>query len=311
MTPKEIINWLQIGDPVIVHLVNRNLLEDKNSFHQNKGYIEKYLNLYDTKTNTWGGGIYSPLWISSNYTLLELKYMEITFNHPIYQKASLKLLEGLWFNKGKVSPRRFQDMCMSAMLLNILCYGRVEDPKINQIIDYILGHQMSDGGWNCAWDSTSNKSSKGSFHTTISVLEALSEYKKSGYVYKSEEVEEKIRFGEEYLLDRKLMYSLSKNIIADINFLDIHYPPRYRYDSFRALEYFVDKDYPYDPRMEEVLILVKDLLSQGPLPIGKQYSGKRHFRLENTKKGRFNTYRALKIIKKYDPELFKRYIISY
>lgn len=65
---------------------------------------------------------------------------------------------------------------MSAMLLSLVCYGKIDDFRINEIVDYILGHQMNDGGWNCAWDSVHNRSVVSSVHTTISVLEAFADY---------------------------------------------------------------------------------------------------------------------------------------
>lgn len=305
----EIINWLKSGDSVITYLVDKYLY-NQGVKHQDLGYIDRYLSLFNQETSEWGGGIYSPLWTSSHYTLLELKYMEISYNHPFYQNATLKLLEGLWFNQGKISKRRYQDMCMSAMLLSIVSYGKIISSKTTEIVDYILNHQMSDGGWNCAWDSTSNKSSKSSFHTTISVLEAFLDFSKYDNDYRHNDIMSAAKRAEEYLLDRKLMFSLSKEKIVDDKFLEFHYPVRYKYDCFRALEYFVDKDYKYDSRMNSALQILKDKLDNGPILVGNQYSGKRHFRLETTLYGRFNTFRALKIIKKYAPDLFSEYIMD-
>ena len=70
----KIIDWLLEGDIVIQHLTNKYLL-GRSFEHNNRGYIAKYLNLYDNAEQKWGGSIYSGKWISSTYTLLELKYM--------------------------------------------------------------------------------------------------------------------------------------------------------------------------------------------------------------------------------------------
>ncbi|WP_423190266.1 hypothetical protein ACO1PF_05205 [Alkalibacterium sp. f15] len=298
-----IIDWLVSGDNTIKYLTDKYLLGQQVD-QDNTGYIQQYFDLFDENTNEWGGGIYSPLWISSHYTLLELKYMEATYNHPFYQRGANKLLDGLWFNRGKVSTRRFQDMCMSAMLLSIICYGRFRDERIHEIVDYILAHQMEDGGWNCAWDSTTNKSKRGSFHTTICVLEAFAEYEQCGYTYRLNEIKDEVKKGQEYLLSRKLLYSISKKKIADPDFAKFHYPTRYKYDCFRALEYFVDINYPYDERMNETLERVVAQLQNGAIRKGEKYSGKTHFKLETTKYSRFNTFRALKILKLYNPMVF-------
>lgn len=303
MNRAEVITWLKAGDPVIEYLTDKYLLDLAPQFCTT-GYISRYLENYNLSTNEWGGGIYSPLWISSHYTLLELKYMEVDCHHPYIQDGTKKLLNGLWFDHGRVSKRRYQDMCMSAMLLSVVSFAKLDDDRLNEIVDYILSHQMSDGGWNCAWDSSTRRSTKSSFHTTISVLEALSDFKRYGYHYRLQEINQSITAAEEYLLTRRLLYSLSKDKIADLEFTQFHYPVRYRYDCFRALEYFVDANHPYDERMNEALHLIKVKIKDGPIPVGKQYSGKIHFRLEKTKDGRFNTFRALKILKAYDHDFY-------
>ncbi|HCJ58663.1 hypothetical protein SDC9_161981 [bioreactor metagenome] len=102
---------------------------------------------------------------------------------------------------------------------------------------------MDDGGWNCAWDSVHNRSTVGSVHTTISVLEAFADYEKNGYDYR-----------------------------PDI--ISFHYPCRWKYDCFRALEYFVHIGYPYDNRMQNAINLVKTALKRGYINRGKSYSAK-------------------------------------
>lgn len=299
-----IIDWLLEGDIVIKYMVNKYLLNTPFD-HNNGGYIARYLELYDNAEKEWGGSIYSRKWISSTYTLLELKYMEIHYDNPYYQDAVKKVLNGLWNNHGRISKTRYQDMCMSAMLLSLVCYGRIADFRTNEIVDYILAHQMEDGGWNCAWDSVHNRSTVSSVHTTISVLEALADYKKYGYDYRLAEIEKQAALGQEYLLSRKLFKSRKTNEVIHQDMISFHYPCRWKYDCFRALEYFAHVGYPYDARMQEALSLVKNALKKGYINKGKSYSGKIHFPLESGTKGRFNTYRGLFILKHYDNEAYQ------
>lgn len=302
-----IIDWLLEGDIVIQHLTNKYLL-NRSFDHNNGGYIARYLDLYDTLKQEWGGSIYSNKWISSTYTLLELKYMDIHFDNPYYQNATKKVLNGLWQDHGKVSKTRYQDMCMSAMLLSLVCYGRITDHRINEIVDYILAHQMNDGGWNCAWDSAHNRSSVSSVHTTISVLEAFWDYKKYGYDYRLTEIEQQAALGQEYLLKRNLFKSLKNDEAIHHDMINFHYPCRWKYDCFRALEYFVHIGHPYDSRMQDALNLVKAALKKGYINRGKAYSGKIHFPLESGIKGRFNTYRGLLILKHFDDKAYHEII---
>ncbi|WP_313343129.1 hypothetical protein [Sedimentibacter sp.] len=303
----KIIDWLLEGDIVIQYLTNNYLL-DCSFDHNNGGYIARYLDLYDTLEQEWGGGIYSPKWISSTYTLLELKYMKIYYDNPCYQDATKKVLNGLWYNHGKISKTRYQDMCMSAMLLSLVCYGKINDFRVNEIVDYILEHQMNDGGWNCAWDSVHNRSVVGSVHTTISVLEAFADYERYGYTYRLDEIKRQAALGQEYLLNRQLFKSFKTGKSIHSDTISFHYPCRWKYDCFRALEYFVQIGHPYDNGMQEALNMVKDALKKGYINRGKAYPGKIHFPLESGTKGRFNTYRGLFILKHYDNKAYQEVI---
>ena len=305
----KIIEWLLEGDVVIQYLTNKYLL-GRSVDHHNMGYIEKYLDLYDETKKEWGNSIYNHKWVSSTYTLLELKYMEIHRDHPYYQEATKKVLKELWFNQGKLSRTREQDLCMSAMLLSLICYGGIKDCKINEIVDYILSHQMKDGGWNCAWDSVKNPSIVSSVHTTISVLEALADYENYGYSYSLAKIRQQITLGQEYLLKRNLFKSLETGEVIHEEMIQFHYPCRWKYDCFRGLEYFVRIGYPFDPRMQEALNFVTESLKKGYIIRGKTYSGQIHFPLESGKRGRLNTYRALLILKYYDEEAYHHSIES-
>lgn len=302
-----IIEWLLKGDIVIQHLTNKYLL-DRSFDHNNEGYIAEYLDLYDAAGQEWGGSLYSGKWISSTYTLLELKYMEVHCDHPYYQAAAKKVLNGLWDNHGKISKTRHQDMCMSAMLLSLVCYGKIHDFRTNEMVDYILAHQMDDGGWNCAWDSVHNRSAVGSVHTTISVLEAFADYEKYGYPYRLAEIKQRAVSGQEYLLRRQLFRSLKTGEVIHPDMAGFHYPCRWKYDCFRALEYFAHIGHPYDGRMQDALDLVKAALKKGYVGRGKRYSGKIHFPLESGVKGRFNTYRGLLILKHYNPKAYQEVV---
>lgn len=75
--------------------------------------------------------------------------------------------ENLWFNQGKIRKNRYQDLCVSAMVMSICCYARLNSEKIAESADYLLQHHYPDGGWNCNWNHGDKHSS---IHTTLSVL---------------------------------------------------------------------------------------------------------------------------------------------
>jgi len=300
------IAWLLKGDPVIQYLTRKYLLDEAVE-HQEKGYIAKYFQLYDIKSRMWGGGIYSPKWISTHYTLMELKYMEVYPMNQIYQESVAQLFNRLWPKKGIVAKKKYQDMCVSAMVLGLTCYAKIQDQRTDQIIDYILKHQFRDGGWNCAWDKTP-KPRKSSLHTTLSVLEALFEYEKNDCDYRFPDIAIAVPKAWEFILRKRLFRSERTHEIINQDMKSFHYPMRWKYDAFRALEYFYSIKMPYDMRMQEALDIILDQMEKGYITQGKQYPGKIHFKLEETVESRFNTFRALKILKFYDTSAYQKII---
>lgn len=300
-----VINWLIEGDESVSFLTKKYLL-DQNSVQQNHGFIKQYLDLYDHDLHMFGHGVYGPKWISTHYTMLELKYLEISYDHPIYQDALLTLLNHEWKKDGWYSKNRHQDMCVVGMLLGLLCYGKSQSNQVNEMIDYIFLHQFNDGGWNCLWETKNPNIS--SVHTTLSVLEGLSEFVLNGYTYRLNEVIQKISQGENCLLNRHIFYKSSLDQPIDSHMADVHYPPRWKYDFLKALEYFAHYQRNYDHRMDDAINHLK-LMMNGPfLKKGKMISGLIHFKLENEKYGKFNTLRALKVLKRYDETYYKKII---
>lgn len=74
--------------------------------HHNEGFIADYLVFYNEENQMWGNNTYSNKWISSTYTLLELKYMEMSYDHPVYQEATKKVLNEEWHNRGLLKSGR-------------------------------------------------------------------------------------------------------------------------------------------------------------------------------------------------------------
>ena len=301
----KIIHFLLSGDDVTTYLTKKYLLNQEAN-HHDQGYIARYLSLMDEKTNRFGHGVYSPKWISTHYTIQELKYMEVSFDNPYYQRGLETLLAYEWVNKGMYSQKRHQDMCIVGMLVCFLSYGKSRSEKLIEMIDYILSHQFLDGGWNCSWDSGKNPKIS-SVHTTLSVLEGLSEYVKNGYTYRIEDIKKVIKEGIECLLNRDLFKNKKTGEAIHPSMVDIHYPPRWKYDILKALEYLQSIEYPYDERIEDAIQLLIQKSKNGLMPKGSQIPGLIHFQLENERISRFNTIRLLKIIKFYKPTLYKEW----
>ncbi|MBT2584103.1 hypothetical protein [Planococcus sp. ISL-109] len=110
------------------------------------------------------------------------------------------------------------DVCVVAMLVSLLSYGQQSTSIIDEMVHYLIEMQMPDGGWNCA--TVHGPSRKSSIHTTLSVLEAYTDYEKQGYTNLLPAIREQTQAGQAYLLRRKLMRKQSTGeIISPSTFI--------------------------------------------------------------------------------------------
>jgi len=299
-----VLDWLLSGDPSIKALISRSLFNQEVPY-DTAGIISRYLGLYDHKLMQWGEGVYSPKWNSTHYTMLELKNLQIDPANPIYQEGALRLLNLMWYNNGKVGKTRHQDTCVVGMILNMVCYGKITDPRIDEMVDHLLEHELADGGWNCEWERKPFLTHS-SVHTTLSVIEGFWEYEKNGYHYRIDDVICARTRGEEYLLRKKLYLRESTRTPMFDQITECHYPQRWKYDVFKALGYFVDTDHAYDDRMADALAIVEKKIRNGIMPAGPRYPGKVHFAISTEDRKRLTTFTALRALKKYRPEIYER-----
>jgi hypothetical protein len=304
----KLIDWLLSGDVSIQYQVKRDLLnsskEELTSLQEQiplKGWGRKFLSKRDKKSGLWGGGIYTPKWISTHYTLLDLKNLCIPQTNKEYRESSEILLDRLWFNNGIVAKNRLQDICVSGMLLSICGYAKIQSPKFNEIIDYLIHHHLTDGGWNCNWARGSKVSS---VHTTLTVLEGIHDLESNKYYYRIEELNSLRDKAHEFLLKRNLYKSLSTGEPIDNNFLALTYPCRWRYNTLRCLDYFQSVNTPYDIHIQDAInILISKRSKNGKWKVQHRIAGQVHFDMEKTGDySRWNTLRALRVLKKYSVE---------
>jgi hypothetical protein len=294
-----LLDYLIDSDPAIQSLVSKKLL-NKEAKAKNSNIIEAYLSHFDPITRKFGNGIYSPKWNSTFYTLRDLTQFNIDYKNSIFQKGIDTLLHHMW------NPDTFieDDICVIAMLVSLCTYARRDTQIVDAMMDYLIQtHQKEDGGWNCA--CTRHDTHKSSINTTLSVLEAFRDYEVFGYKNKLNQIRPQIKTGNEYLLRKKIYLRETTQTPIFKYIQDIHFPIHWQYDIYRALEYFASIKYPYDPRMEQALEILKQSFKKGLLPRGKTFSGKTHFKLNTDDVIKINTIRGLSIFKVYDPKMYQ------
>lgn len=303
---KELIPWLLEGHVSIQYQVHRDLLGvEKPALREHIATEEwgtQFLS-YRKKEGHWGRGFYQVKWISSHYSLLDLKYLNIS---PTNQKnrESIDFITRNHRSADRgINPSRTieeSDVCINGMFLNYACYFKTPEADLKSVVDYMISQQMDDGGFNCQKNRPGAVHS--SLHSTISILEGILAYKNNGYKYrlsKLKKIEEEAR---EFILVHKLFRSHRTGEIINKKFLMLSYPSRWFYDILRALVYFQSAGVKYDSRMRDALdILKKKRRKDGKWPVQAKHADQVHFEMESLREpSRWNTLRALRVLNYFD-----------
>jgi hypothetical protein len=307
-----VIQWLLDGDAAIRWQALRDLVGSAKASVEcerrkvaRDGWGGRLLTKQDPE-GTWAGGqssdggLYSPKWISTTYTMLMLRDFGLLPNTRQARKACKLLLDGGLQRDGGINYgwRGRSETCITGMVASILSYFEYEDPRLDTIAGHLLEQQMPDGGWNCRRPFGATHAS---VHTTISVLEGLRHLE----LFRGREVREVRRAqrrGREFLLLHRLFRSHRTGEIIKPVFIRFSFPPRWHYDILRALDYFQAVNAPCDPRLAEAIEIVrKSQRKDGRWSLPHSYKGKTYFELERVgAPSRWNTLRALRVLRWWD-----------
>jgi hypothetical protein len=312
-----VIQWLLDGDSAVRWQVLRDLagasdraIEQERRKILRDGWGARLLAKQDPDGKWAGGlssdgGLYSPKWISTTYTMLLLRDFGLPPNASQPQKACRLLLEkGLQRDGGINYGWTGSETCITGMVLSLLSYFEYDDPRLDTIANHLLDRQMPDGGWNCRRPYGATHSS---VHTTISVLEGLRFYEL--YCPRNvRKIKAAQRRGREFLLMHRLFRSHRTGEIIKPVFIRFAFPPRWHYDILRALDYFQAVNAPRDPRLSDAICIVQESRRpDGRWALQHSYRGKTYFELERLgAPSRWNTLRALRVLKWWDREVNER-----
>jgi len=250
----------------------------------------------------WGTGTSNPEWVSLQ-TLLLLRDMGLD---PTSEEAQLAVArvrdnvtwrgvlpqDAAWHGKplfaGEVEP------CING---RVVAVGSYFGQDVQSIVDRLLGEQMTDGGWNCEQE---RGSTRGSFHTTICVLEGLLEYERA--TGGSPPVTAARERGQEFLLERRMLRRLSTGEVIDLAWTQFSFPTGYHYDILRGLEYLRSAGVTPDPRLAEAIDLVaskRDADGRWPLENVHPDELDAEPGAAEGQPSRWNTLRALRVLDWY------------
>jgi hypothetical protein len=250
----------------------------------------------------WGAGTSNPEWVTLR-TLLLLREMGLDPTSEETRRAVAHVRDNVtwkgvlpqdaaWHGKplftGEVEP------CINGRVVAI---GSYFGEDVQGIVDRLLGEQMSDGGWNCEQESGSTR---GSFHTTICVLEGLLEYEQA--TGGSPAVTAARERGQEYLLKRRMFRRLSTGEVINSAWTQLSFPTGYHYDVLRGLQYLRKAGITPDTRMAEAIDVVaskQDVDGRWPLENVHPNELDAEPGVAEGQPSRWNTLRALQVLNWY------------
>jgi len=319
-----VVEWLLDSDPAIRWQVMRDLTDapDEDVAAErgrvvNEGWGARLLAL-QRQDGHWDGGLPTftstaaadwwqslpparqgtlfPEWTSTAWSLMLLRNFGLD---PVSARArnAVRLVrehcrwehDGEPFFAGEVEP------CING---KIVAMGAYFGEDVKGIVDRLLGEQMSDGGWNCEQE---NGSTRGSFHSTIDVLDGLLEYERATGAA-TELTAARLR-GQEYLLERRLLRRLSTGEVIDPAFTQFSYPTYWHYDVLRGLDYLRAAGAAPEERVTEAIDLVKSKRdAEGRWPLENPHPGRLHFAMDEgeSRPSRWNTLRAMRVLRWYE-----------
>jgi hypothetical protein len=299
-TDRTPIDWLLDTDPSLRWQVMRDLTDapaDEVAAERarvaREGWGAQVLASQDPD-GRWGGGTFFPRGTGTMDTLhlLYLFGLDPASEEarqaiaPVHEAARWDYDPNLRFWEGEVEP------CINGRVVAI---GAYFGQDVRGIVDRLLTEQMADGGWNCEQE---NGSTRGSFDTTINVLEGLLEFE--GATGADGDVRVARHRGEDYLLERRLLHRLSDDTIPERRWLTVGFPYSWNYDVVRVLDHFRKARAEPDERMTEALEVVESKRDGGGRwPLEDTYHDQLQVDLgeANGEPSRWVTHRALRILR--------------
>ena len=262
-----VIDWLLDSDPSIRWQVMRDLTDAQaEAVAAERGRVAHegwgaQLLAAQGPDGKWRGGAYFPEWTSITPTLQLLRTFGIDPTDDRVRRAVALVREnGRWeyddlpYFGGEVEP------CINGQAVAI---GSYFGEDVGGIVDRLLTEQMADGGWNCEQE---RGSTRGSFETTINVLEGFLEYERA--VGGNADIAAARERGQDYLLERRLLRRLSTGELAMPRWLYLTFPNGWHYDVLRILDYLRDAGVTPDDRTAEALeILASKRETDGRWPL--------------------------------------------
>ena len=268
----KILDWLLDSDPALRWQVQRDLAEASPEIWEAtrtrvalEGFGARLLSKQDAD-GQWAGGAYFPAgffgspeadkpgqpWTATTWVLKDLR--EWGLDATVLAGTADKLAansrweyDDLPYWGGEV------DVCINSFTL---ANGAWLGADVSELAAWFPAHRLEDGGWNC--EAEEGNSTRSSFHSTLNAIRGLLAFET---ITGDTTLRDARRGGEEYLLERRLLYRATTGDQVGDFVTQFVYPNRYRYSALAALDYFRDaallEGTAPDPRLAEAVNVVR------------------------------------------------------
>jgi hypothetical protein len=298
---REVVDWLLEGDPAIRWRVLRDLkgaaertVRRERARVATEGWGARLL-AEQSPDGGWGGGVYSPKWTSTTYTLLRLLWLGLPTGHPAARRGCERLWE--WQARWRVP-----ETCVAAILIRLTSAHGYDAERLDDLVEHLLDRQLHDGGWNCA--ARDDKDKHSSFHTSIQALEGLDAYAAAGGRVDTADAR---RRGRDFFLAHRLYQSHRTGAVAIRGSTRFPAFPEWHFDVLRGLEHFAHAHAnaeanaeagARDERLGDAVDVVRNARRRdGVWPTYSAYPGRQWFTIEPPGASRWNTARVLRVLR--------------
>lgn len=280
-----ILDWLRDSDPSLRWQVERDLAAEPAEVWRatrarvaTEGYGAALL-AQQGQDGQWEGGAYFPAgffgspesempgqpWTATTWTLKDLREWGVPASAlgdtaDKLDRHSRWEYDDLPYWGGEV------DVCINAFTLGT---GAWLGADVSRLAQWFPEHQLADGGWNC--EAEEGDSVRSSFHSTLNALRGMLAHEKfTG----DAALRDSRRRGQEYLLERRLLYRLSTGDLVGPFVTQFVYPNRHRYSALAALDHFREASLHDGVAPDERLSDAVDLVRAAQQPDGTWHQGR-------------------------------------
>ncbi|WP_207454635.1 squalene cyclase [Desertivibrio insolitus] len=246
---RRVLDWLLNSDPALRWQVERDLAGAPPEVWQasrarvnTEGFGAALLAKQDPD-GQWAGGAYFPAgffgsaeqdepgqpWVATTWSLKDLRDWGV---EPRMLEGTVQKLaansrweyDDLPYWGGEV------DVCINSFTL---ATGAWLGADVSALAAWFPSHRLADGGWNC--EAEEGRSTRSSFHSTLNALIGLLAYER---MTGDASVRDARHGGEEYLLERRLLYRATTGEPVGDFVAEFVYPNRHRYSGLAVLDHF-------------------------------------------------------------------------